>query len=134
MTGLDSRTLSWGGRFSEAMARLKIEPVCRVLGVSASAYYQRATGGRSPRRVEDAHLLERIHDLHEAATRPPATGGCGPPSGRTISSGEFSAVDLVHHGDELAVIECIGLVQPHPPTREHRRYATGRVCLARPWG
>ena len=28
-----------------------VEPICRVLGVSASAYYQRATGERSARAV-----------------------------------------------------------------------------------
>jgi helix-turn-helix protein len=34
--------------------------------VSASAYYQRATGERSARRVEDERLLERIREVHEA--------------------------------------------------------------------
>jgi putative transposase len=36
------------------------------LGVSASAYYGRATGRRSPRRVEDERLLAVIQELHEA--------------------------------------------------------------------
>jgi transposase InsO family protein len=36
------------------------------LGVSASAYYERATGRRSGRRVEDERLLHRIAELHEA--------------------------------------------------------------------
>ncbi len=43
-----------------------VEPICRTLGVSASAYYQRATGQRSARAVDDERLLERIRELHEA--------------------------------------------------------------------
>jgi putative transposase len=43
-----------------------VEPICRTLGVSASAYYQRKTGQRSRRAVEDERLLERIRELHRA--------------------------------------------------------------------
>jgi putative transposase len=43
-----------------------VEPVCRTLGVSASAYYQRKTGERSARQVEDERLLARIGEVHEA--------------------------------------------------------------------
>ena len=43
-----------------------VEPICRVLGVSASAYYQRASGRRSARAVEDERLVERIRELHAA--------------------------------------------------------------------
>ena len=43
-----------------------VEPICRTLGVSASAYYQRATGERSERAVEDERLLGRIEELHAA--------------------------------------------------------------------
>jgi putative transposase len=43
-----------------------VEPICRVLGVSASAYYHRATGHRSARVVEDERLLERIREVHTA--------------------------------------------------------------------
>jgi putative transposase len=46
--------------------RYGVEPVCRTLGVSASAYYQRATGQRSARAVEDERLLERIGGVHAA--------------------------------------------------------------------
>jgi putative transposase len=46
--------------------RFGVEPICRTLDVSASAYYQRATGERSDRRVEDERLLERIRELHAA--------------------------------------------------------------------
>ena len=46
--------------------RFGVEPICRVLGVSASAYYQRASGPRSTRAVEDERLLERIRELHAA--------------------------------------------------------------------
>jgi putative transposase len=45
---------------------LGVEPICRTLGVSASAYYQRATGERSERAVEDERLLGRIEELHAA--------------------------------------------------------------------
>ena len=40
------------------------EPICIALGVSASAYYQRATGERSARQVEDERLLELIRVIH----------------------------------------------------------------------
>jgi putative transposase len=49
----------------QARARYGVEPICRTLGVSASAYYQRATGERSPRRIEDERLLARIRQVHE---------------------------------------------------------------------
>jgi putative transposase len=44
--------------------RFGVEPICRTLGVSASAYYQRASGERSAREVEDDRLLELIGELH----------------------------------------------------------------------
>jgi putative transposase len=47
-------------------ARFGVEPICRVLGVSASAYYQRAQGRRSARAVEDERLLEVIRTTHKA--------------------------------------------------------------------
>jgi transposase InsO family protein len=43
-----------------------VEPICRTLDVSASAYYQRATGTRSRRAVEDHWLLEQIERVHAA--------------------------------------------------------------------
>ena len=46
--------------------RFGVEPICRTLGVSASAYYQRATGQRCDRAVEDERLLGRIRELHAA--------------------------------------------------------------------
>ena len=45
--------------------RFAVDLICRTLGVSPSAYYQRATGERSTRAVEDERLLERIGELHE---------------------------------------------------------------------
>jgi len=45
--------------------RFGVEPICEVLGVSASAYYQRATGERSARSVEDERLTARIREVHE---------------------------------------------------------------------
>lgn len=41
----------------EHRGRFGVEPVCSVLGVSASAYYQRKTGGCSARSLEDKRLL-----------------------------------------------------------------------------
>ena len=46
--------------------RFGVEPICAALDVSASAYYQRASGRRSARAVEDERLLERIRELHAA--------------------------------------------------------------------
>jgi putative transposase len=45
--------------------RFGVEPICEALGVSASAYYQRATGERSVRAVEDERLLALIRMIHE---------------------------------------------------------------------
>jgi putative transposase len=50
----------------EHRERFGVEPICRTLGVSASAYYQRATGERSARVVEDERLLELIAATHAA--------------------------------------------------------------------
>jgi putative transposase len=49
----------------EHRRRFGVEPICRVLGVSASAYYERATGRRSARAIEDERLLARIREVHE---------------------------------------------------------------------
>jgi putative transposase len=46
--------------------RFGVEPICRTLDVSASAYYQRASGHRSRRAIEDERLLARIRELHAA--------------------------------------------------------------------
>ena len=46
--------------------RFGVEPICRTLDVSASAYRQRATGERSARRVEDERLTGWIREVHEA--------------------------------------------------------------------
>jgi transposase InsO family protein len=45
--------------------RFGVEPICETLDVSASAYYQRATGQRSARRIEDERLTARIREVHE---------------------------------------------------------------------
>jgi transposase InsO family protein len=50
----------------EHRGRFGVEPICRVLGVSASAYYQRATGRRSVRAVRDERLLARVEEVHAA--------------------------------------------------------------------
>lgn len=48
----------------EHRARFGVEPICRALGVSASAYYHRASGARSRRAVEDERLLQVIEQTH----------------------------------------------------------------------
>lgn len=47
-------------------AGLAVELVCRTLGVSRSAHYERAGGKRSARRVRDDELLEQLRALHAA--------------------------------------------------------------------
>jgi len=49
----------------EHRGRFGVEPICRTLGVSASAYYQRRTGVRSARAVEDDRLLGVIGKVHK---------------------------------------------------------------------
>jgi putative transposase len=50
----------------EHRERFGVEPICRTLEVSASAYYQRAKGERSARALEDERLLDLIAEIHEA--------------------------------------------------------------------
>jgi putative transposase len=50
----------------ERKADFGVEPICQTLGVSASAYYQRASGERSDRAVADERLLTEIRRVHEA--------------------------------------------------------------------
>jgi putative transposase len=50
----------------EHRARFGVELICRTIGVSASAYYQRAAGGRSAREIEDERVLGRIREVHAA--------------------------------------------------------------------
>jgi putative transposase len=50
----------------EHRGRFGVEPICRTLGVSASAYYQRATGARSARAVAEERLLSQIEAVHAA--------------------------------------------------------------------
>jgi putative transposase len=46
--------------------RFGVEFICETLDVSASAYYQRASGERSARAVEDERLLAIIRAVHAA--------------------------------------------------------------------
>jgi putative transposase len=46
--------------------RFGVEPICSVLGVSASAYYHRKSGARSRRVVEDEQLVTVIRCVHQA--------------------------------------------------------------------
>ena len=43
--------------------RFGVELICRTLGVSASAYYQRASGERSARSLEDGRLTAKIRKV-----------------------------------------------------------------------
>ena len=49
----------------EHRERFGVEPICEALGVSASAYYQRASGERSARAVEDERLLGVIRETQQ---------------------------------------------------------------------
>ena len=49
----------------EHCGRFGVEPICQVLDVSASAYYQRRSSERSARSVEDERLLEVIRGTHK---------------------------------------------------------------------
>jgi putative transposase len=49
----------------EHRERFGVEPICRTLGVSASAYYHRATGARSARAIADDRLLAVIRQTHK---------------------------------------------------------------------
>jgi putative transposase len=51
---------------SQKAAGLAVELVCRTLGVSRSAHYQRRSGHRSPRAIRDEQLVTTIGRLHEA--------------------------------------------------------------------
>ncbi len=44
--------------------RFGVEPICQLLDVSASAHYQRVSGERSARSIEDERLTARIRELH----------------------------------------------------------------------
>ena len=50
----------------EYRGRFGVEPMCRTLGVSTSAYYHRKTGRRSRRSLQDERLLGRIREPHAA--------------------------------------------------------------------
>ena len=50
----------------EHRERFGVEPICETLGVSASAYYERASGRLSSRAIEDERLLGVITELHAA--------------------------------------------------------------------
>jgi len=49
----------------ENRARFGVEPICRALEVSDSAYYARRTGERSARELEDERLLVLIRAVHK---------------------------------------------------------------------
>ena len=57
--------------------RFGVEPICRTLDVSASAYYRRATGERSARELEDERLLAVIRSVHKDNYEAYGSGGCG---------------------------------------------------------
>jgi len=50
----------------EHRGRFGVEPICRVLDVSASAFYHRATGRRSQRAIDDERLLGCVREIHAA--------------------------------------------------------------------
>ncbi len=50
----------------EHRERFGVEPICRTLGVSASAFYHRETGQRSARRLEDNDVLGSVGSTGDA--------------------------------------------------------------------
>ncbi len=48
----------------ERRADFGVEFICATLGVSASAYYERKTGRRSARAIEDERLVGVIKATH----------------------------------------------------------------------
>lgn len=51
---------------SQKAAGFAVELVCRTLGVSRSAHYERRGGQRSGRAIRDAHLVQAIREVHAA--------------------------------------------------------------------
>jgi hypothetical protein len=49
-------------------SRFGVEPICEALGVSASAYDERASGRRSPRAVEDERLYASAEGMQGSPT------------------------------------------------------------------
>ena len=68
-----------------------VEPICETLGVSASAYYQRATGQRSACQIDDERLLGVISELHAANYYAYGSRrmwkGCTGPASRSAAAG-----------------------------------------------
>ena len=64
--------------FIDEHERFGVEPVCRIQGVSACAYYQRRSGLPSRRAVSDERLLLEIRrvpgTVHTAEVRPLGRG------------------------------------------------------------
>ncbi|MEJ7785325.1 MAG: hypothetical protein WKF96_11015 [Solirubrobacteraceae bacterium] len=48
----------------ENRASFGVQPICETLGVSASAFYHRASGAKSARAVEDERVLALIRVIH----------------------------------------------------------------------
>ena len=72
-------------RFSdEHRGRFGVEPICRALGVSATAYYHRKIGQRS-RRATESGCSSRSSASTARTTKPTATGAPGRRSGATAS-------------------------------------------------
>ena len=60
--------------------RFGVEPICRVLPIAPSTYYQYSKGPRSARAVRDAQLkveIGRVHAEHFGCTAPARSGGSG---------------------------------------------------------
>ena len=73
---------------NEHRERFGVEPICRTLGVSASAYYYRADGEPSARWREDERLLVRIREVHLRLVQyVPQREAKRPPNLRTVFKG-----------------------------------------------
>jgi hypothetical protein len=70
----------------EHRGRFGIESICRVLDVSASAYYRRATGRRSQRLIDDERLLDCIREVMPRTTTP---SDIPPAEFETLNAGQY---------------------------------------------
>jgi len=61
--------LSAFGLIESERASFSVPLMCRMLGVSRSGYYDWKKRPPSKRQGADAHLTERIHEIHERSRR-----------------------------------------------------------------
>jgi hypothetical protein len=97
--------------------RFGVEPICQTLGVSASAYYERASGRRSARAIEDERLLARIEELQR--------------EGEDMTSARANVKGSNRMQKDRSAVPAVLLRSPVPGTAGNRREqptTSHRVC------